>query len=222
MKKLPLSLVSLLSLVALAWSFPAHAQLDRGDFRFSLDTDVISVARVNIDPDGPAGDYDQTVFGLGPSQLGASHVTQPASPVGLGFGYVLHPKFVLGMRLGLGFDVVDRENASDARMLGVSLMPTLTIVPVGRTAKLFISVAPLLQVNRVKVDEYVNRWLQGGFSLGIGCLIFPVSAASADLGFHFEGRFGNNRVENDDDNGDTRADIADLRGVVRLGLSLWR
>lgn len=218
MKKLPLWLVPL---VALVWSFPAHAQLGRGDFRFSLDTDVISVARVTVDPDGPGGDAEYTVFGLGPSQLGASHITQPASPVGLGFGYVLHPKFVLGLRLGFGFDVIDRENAPDTRLLGVSLMPTLTIVPVGRSAKLFIALAPLFQVNRVKRGDFVDRWLQGGFSLGIGALIFPVSAASADLGFHFEGRFGNNRVENDDD-GDTRADIADLRGVVRLGLSLWR
>lgn len=209
-------------LAIVAWSLPAQAQLNRGDFRFTLDTDVISVANVRIDPDGPADDYDQMVFGVGPTQLGASHATQPMSPVALGFGWVLRPKIVLGARLGFGFDVVSPDgDAPNRKILAFSLMPNLTFVPIGRKAKLFIQLSPLLQVNRVKWGDRTDRWLQGGFSAGLGTLIFPTSAVSADLGFFFEGRFGNQRVEVNDDT-DTRAQVQDLRGVVRLGLSLWR
>jgi hypothetical protein len=219
MKKLAVGLWALASIV---WSLPAQAQLGRGDFRFSLDTDVISVGHVRIDPDGPGGEYDQTVFGIGPNQLGASRVTAPTSPVGLGLGYVLRPKLVLGLRLGFGFDVVSPENnGPDQRTLAVSLTPNLTIVPIGRAAKLFIALAPLFQANRYKAGGTKDRWLQGGFSVGIGALIFPTSAVSVDLGFFFEGRFGSQRVEVNG-NGNTVADVADLRGLVRLGLSLWR
>jgi hypothetical protein len=219
MKKLALGLWALASLV---WSLPAHAQLNRGDFRFSLDTDMISVGHVSIDPDGPAGEYDQTVFGIGPSELGASRVTAPTSPVGLGLGYVLRPKLVLGLRLGFGFDIVAPDNnGEDQKTLAVSLQPNLTIVPIGKATKLFIALAPLFQANRLKTGPRKERWLQGGFSVGIGALIFPTSAVSADLGFFFEGRFGNQHIELND-NGDTVADVADLRGIVRLGLSLWR
>jgi hypothetical protein len=210
------------ALCALAWTLPAQAQLSRGDFRFSLDTDVISIAHVTLDPDGAPGDAEYMVYGIGPNQLGASHLTQVASPLGLGLGYVLHPKFVLGIRTGLGFDVVDPDGGGDKeRILAVSLMPGLTIVPIGHKAKLFIALAPLFQVNRTKQDDQLSRWLQGGFSTGIGALIFPTSAVSADLGFFFEGRFGNQRVETNG-NADTTEHVTDLRGVVRLGLSLWR
>ena len=64
---------TLLCLFALACAFialPAQAQLGRGDFRLSLDTDVLSVAHISIDPDGPPEDRDVTVFGIGPNQLG--------------------------------------------------------------------------------------------------------------------------------------------------------
>lgn len=209
-------------LTSVVWSLPAQAQLSRGAFRFTLDTDVISVASVRIDPDGPADDYRQTVFGIGPNQLGASRVTQAASPVGLGLGWVLSPKIMLGVRLGLGFDVVSPENGgANEKILAFSLMPNLTFVPIGHKAKLFIQVSPLFQVNRDKQGSTTDRWLQGGFSAGLGTFIFPTSSVSADLGFFFEGRFGNQRVDVDD-NADTRAHVADLRGVVRFGLSLWR
>jgi hypothetical protein len=209
------------ALFAFAWSLPAEAQLNRGDFRFSLDTDVISIAHVEIDPDGTPGEAEYMVYGIGPSQLGASQVTQPASPLGLNLGYVLHPKFVLNFRLGLGYDVVAPEGGENTRLLAVSLQPGLTIVPLGRKAKLFIALAPLFQVNRTKTDDDLSRWLMGGFSTGIGTLIFPTSACSADLGFFFEGRFGNEKQESGDVSNTTQH-VADLRGVVRLGLSLWR
>ena len=212
----------LFPLAWLAFALPAHAQLGRGDFRLSLDTDVLGVAHVSIDPDGSGPDQDTTVFSLGPNQLGGSHVTLPATPLGLGFGWVLSPKILFGVRLGLGFDVIAPEGADENRkVLALSLMPGLTFVPIGRKAKLFIAVSPLFQVNRIKWDDYLLRWMQGGFSAGVGALIFPASSVSADIGFFFEGRFGNRHEEDDDVEADGQR-VADLRGVIRLGISLWR
>jgi hypothetical protein len=79
----------------------------------------------------------------------------------------------------------------------------------------------LFQVNRLKNDEYLLRWMQGGFSTGVGALIFAASSVSADIGFHFEGRFGARKEENDDVESDGLR-VRDFRGVIRFGLSLWR
>lgn len=219
----------LCALSSVMWTRPAEAQLRRGDFRLALDTDMISIAGVTVDPDGP-GKADTMVFGIGPNQLGQSRAAHlgldrgslATSPFGLGLHWTLSHKLQLGLRTGFGFDIYKPDGADDnLKVLALSLMPTLTIVPIGRKAKLFIALAPLLQVNRLKIDEYINRVLLGGFSTGIGALIFAGSAVSVDLGFFFEGRFGNERVELDD-NADTSAHIQVLQGVVRLGISLWR
>jgi hypothetical protein len=214
----------ILWLFPLAWlalAVPAHAQLGRGDFRLSLDTDVISVAHVTLDPDGSAPDSDTVVFGIGPNQLGGSHVTIPATPLGLGLGWVLSPKMLLGVRVGLGFDVISPDGGDNTRVLALSLQPGLTFVPIGHRAKLFVALSPLFQVNRIKNDGYLERWMQGGFSTGIGALIFPASPVSVDVGFFFEGRFGSRHQENADVEADGER-VSDLRGVIRLGISLWR
>lgn len=218
---------NLICLLALACAFialPAQAQLGRGDFRLSLDTDVLSVAHISIDPDGPVEDVDTTVFGVGPNQLGGSHATMVASPLGLGLGWVITPKLLIGARLGLGFDVISPDGGDDnnVKVLAMSLMPGLTWVPIGRKAKLFLDFRPLFQVNRAKTENRKERWIQGGFSTGIGALIFPASPVSVDLGFHFEGRFGGVQVEVDGRDIDDDARVRDLRGVVRLGISLWK
>lgn len=211
----------LFPLVCLAASTPARAQLGRGDFRLSLDTDVLGVAHVSLDPDGAGGDAEYTVFSLGPNQLGGSHVTIPATPLGLGFGWVLSPKILFGVRLGLGFDVMSPDGGENTKVLALALMPGLTFVPIGRKAKLYIDARPLFQVNRIKADEYVERWMHGGFSTGIGALIFAASSVSADIGFHFEGRFGARHEERNDVEADGLR-VRDFRGVIRFGLSLWR
>lgn len=213
--------IFLIATACCIWTSPAFAQLSRGEFRLSLDVDMISVAHVSLDPDGPGATDKQLVFGIGPNQLGGSRVTAgaPTSPVGFGFGWVLTPKIILGIRTGLGFDLIAPDgNAPNTKILVLSLMPGIEFVPIGHKAKLFIAARPIFQVNRTKQDDAKNRWLQGGFSMGIGTYIFPSSAVSADLGFFFEGRFGNHK--NDDDDVDEH--VADLRGLVRFGLSLWR
>lgn len=211
----------LFPLVWLAVALPARAQLGRGDFRLSLDTDLLGVAHVTLDPDGGGRDPQYTVFSVGPNQLGGSHVTMAATPLGLGLGWVLSPKILLGVRLGLGFDVISPDGGENRKVLALSLMPGLTFVPLGRKAKLYVDLRPLFQVNREKVDEYLLRWMQGGFSTGIGALIFAASSVSADIGFHFEGRFGARHLENNDVEEDGMR-VRDFRGVIRFGLSLWR
>lgn len=205
-----------MSCVAL-WATNAQAQLGRGDLRLSLDTDMLAVAKVDVDVD-PGGDTEATVISVGPNQLGGSRVVQDATPLGVGIGYTMTPKLVLGLRTGIGADFVDYEGSDDTiRMLAVSLMPGLTWVPLGHKAKLFIAMSALFQVDRIKQDENKDRVMLGGFSTGIGTLIFPTSRFSVDLGFFFEGRFGGREYEPERDDEDVR----DLRGVVRLGFSLW-
>jgi hypothetical protein len=195
---------------------PAEAQLSRGNLRLTIDADVLSVAGVEQDPEGP-GESDTTVFGLGPNQHGGSEISGRPTPFGLGVGYVLQPKLILGLRFGLGLDVVSPDGSdNNTRKLGLSLMPNLTFVPVGKRAKLFLQAAPIFQVSRDKNDNAKERTILGGVGLGIGTFIFITNALSVDLGFHFEGRFGGR-----EDSAGRDTDIKDLRGVVRLGVSLW-
>jgi hypothetical protein len=210
-------LAALAFALCLAVSPRAEAQLQQGALRFSLDTDFFTAGGVRFERDG--ADSDVTVFGFGPNHLGNTAPTgYPMALTGLGFGYALRSQWVLGLRTGLAFDVYDGEGASDkTRVLGLSLMPGVTWLPIGRDVKLFVNGSPILQVNRQKQGDASERLLLGGFSFGVGALIFPVSAFSFDAGFHFEGRFGN-----DEDDNDNRQHIRDLRGVIRLGVSLWR
>ena len=199
---------------------PAEAQLNRGDFRFSIDVDMLSMAAIEVEPE-VGGEFEQTVFGIGWNQVGGARLTNSApTPLGLGLGWVLSPKIVLGARLGFGLDVVDGDGDDNStRILGLSLMPGLTFVPIGHKAKLFLQASPIFQVTRLKQDERNERVLLGGFGLGIGTLIFVTNSLSVDLGFHFEGRFGGSEIERGGI--DVEADVRDLRGVVRLGISLW-
>ena len=191
---------------------PAQAQLSRGNLRLSVDADMFSVAGVHVD-----GQPHGTVVGLGPNELGGGRYYSGPTPVGLGVGYVLQPKLILGLRAGLGYDVVAPSGApNNTRILGLSLMPGVTFVPFGERAKLFISFAPIFQVGRAKTLNTRDRTMLGGFGLGVGTFIFVTNALSVDLGFNFEGRFGGAET-----NGMNHRDITDLRGLIRLGVSLW-
>lgn len=191
---------------------PAQAQLSRGNLRLSIDADMFSVAGVHFD-----GQSHRTVVGLGPNELGGGRIYSAPTPVGLGVGYVLQPKLILGLRFGLGYDVVAPSGAANnTRILGLSLMPGITFVPLGDRTKLFISAAPIFQVSRAKTLNERDRTMLGGFGLGVGTFIFVTNALSVDLGFNFEARFGGFEV-----NGNNHRDISDLRGLLRLGVSLW-
>jgi hypothetical protein len=201
------------------FSARAEAQLSSGQLRISVDGDVLSIAGVERDPEGPGGESEIMVVGFGPNHVGGALFSAAPTPIGIGVDYVLQPRLMLGVRAALGFDVVSPDgNADNTRVLGLSLMPRVTFVPLGNNrAKMFVSGSPILQVDRAKTDDFKERTLLGGFGLGIGALIFFRDRLSADVGFHFEGRFGNYDRENDPD-----VHVRDLRGVIRVGLSFWR
>jgi hypothetical protein len=213
--------ISILVALALAlWTAGAQAQLDRGAWRFSIDGDMLSIGGVKTDPDGPGGESKAMVVGFGPNQLGNARLSGLPTPIGLGVGYVLTPKLVLGVRTSLGFDVVSPDGGDNTRHLNLALMPGITFVPLGHKAKLAINGSPIFQVSRQKSDnDPTTRTLLGGFAFGIGTLIFVHNRLSADIGFNFEGRFGNFDNDARDDND---VHIRDLRGVVRVGVSFWR
>src|ERR1700712_4365227 len=169
-----------------------EAQLSRGNLRLSIDADMFSVAGVRL------GNNKDTVVGFGPNQLGGSRLSGGPTPLGLGVGYVLQPKLLVGARFGLGYDVVAPNGpGNNTRYLNLSIMPEIRFVPLGERAKLFIALAPIFQVSRARTDPRTDRTILGGFSVGVGTFIFVTNALSVDLGFFFEGRFGNQRREND-------------------------
>lgn len=213
----PLLLAFLCAMSALV-AASAEAQIRRGDLRLSLDTDMLSIAFVEVENDPGPGEAEYTIFGLGPNQFGGSHAYFGATPLGFGVGYAISGRTILGLRSGLGYDVIDHGGNDNIRVLALSLQPGITFVPIGKRAKLFLSLAGLFQVNRSKHDADNYRVLLGGFSGGIGTLIFPSNRFSADLGFFFEGRFGGIEVDPGDNEND---DVRDLRLLVRLGFSLW-
>lgn len=213
-------LVALLLGCAL-WSGRAEAQLNRGTMRFSIDGDILSIGGVKLDYPGPA-ESKATVVGFGPNQIGNARVHGAGpTPLGIGFGYVLTPKLLLGLRGALGYDVIAPDGArNNTRALAISLMPGITFVPLGRKAKLAINAAPIFQVDRAKREgDPKARTLLGGFALGAGALIFVHNKLSADIGLQFEGRFGN---RDDNDTNDDDEHVRDLRGLIRLGVSFWR
>ena len=211
-------MVALWAALWLSFVVPAEAQLPVGSLRLTLDADVISFASVRAGP-GP-----NRIVSLGPNQHGGSLVSGGPTPVGVSVGYVVAPKLLLGLRVSLGYDRTKGDDygpgpLADAHYLDVTLMPELTFVPYGQRSKLFLSVAPLYQISRISTSTDGRRHIQqGGFGLGVGSFFFVGDAVSADLGFHFEGRFGNSQFNGDDSHG---IPIQDLRALVRLGLSLW-
>lgn len=199
----------------------AEAQVARKVLRFSIETDILSMAGIELKGEN-GNERDLNTYGIGPNQYGGLTAQLGAriapTPLAFGFAYGLSSKVLLGLRTGLGVDIIAPDGAEDnTRVLGLSLMPGLTFVPFGQRAKMFLAVSPIFQYGRVKVDEDKTHTLLGGFAFGLGTLVFVARQVSIDIGFHFEGRFGNYE---DFDGGDT--EVRDLRGLVRLGLSLWK
>jgi hypothetical protein len=216
MKKITFTLE--LVLLASLFATRADAQLNSGDVRLSLDTDVVGVAWVKTSPRSGGEDSKTVVGSVGPSQFGASQVGLPATPLGLGVGYVLRPKWLLGARAGLGFDVVSVDGHEDKRTyIAWTFMPGITYVPFGDRAKLFVNFSPLLEFVREKQGSSQALRFGGCYSTGAGAFFFMSPAASLDVGFFFEGRF----PDIDEKPSGAKTDVSDLRWLVRLGISLW-
>jgi hypothetical protein len=194
------------------------AQVNQGGYRLWIDADLFSVGGVRMDPGGPAPISKTTVIGVGPNQVGNSRVYIPMTPLGVGFAYVVRPKWLLGARAGFGYDRVAPKGGDDTHYVSFSLMPELTFVPVGRDAKLFVKFSPIMQYSLEKRAPVKNSIFMGCFSLGVGAFLFTSRTSSVDLGAYFEGRFGNLKREP----GGQSIDVNDYRGLIRAGVSLWR
>jgi hypothetical protein len=195
----------------------AAAHVNEGGYRLWIDADLFSVGGVRMDPGGNQPIAKTTVIGLGPNQLGSSRVVMPLTPVGVGFAYVLRPKWLLGTRTGFGYDRVAPQGGNDVHYVSFSLMPELTFVPVGRETKLFVKFSPVLQYSLEKSGPSKSNIFMGCFSVGAGTFLFTSHTSSVDLGAYFEGRFGDLK----DEPGGDSVDVNDLRGVLRAGVSLW-
>jgi hypothetical protein len=210
-----------LSLASLMFASSGSAQLKPRTGRFSLDAELLSAGRVHIDPEGGGRETNTTVIGVGANQLGSSRAYLPSTPIGLGAGYVFDEKWILGLRLGFGYDWISPEEGPNERVIAVSAVPKLTWVPSGdEEAKFFVDLGPLVQYNRIKTGGNEQSVLTGGFEAGVGTLRFFGPFASLDLGAYFQGRFGKWDVNGSDPDEDD-VNIRDLRGVIRLGGSLW-
>jgi hypothetical protein len=194
----------------------AHAQPGDHEVRLFVDTNVVSAGVVRATPSGGSTDRT-TVIGVGPNNLGSSRAVLPAAPLGLGFAYVLRPKWLVGARTGFGFDRVESDAAGDRKDVTFSLMPELTMVPLGEQTKLFAKFSPVFEILRSKQGSSTQQIYMGCFSVGLGAFIFTAPTSSIDVGAYFEGRFGDLKLEPDG----LGTDIDDLRGVLRLGISLW-
>ena len=193
------------------------AQLTQGALRLAVDADILSVAWTKLVPPSGAA-RKQTTVGIGPNQLGASEVALPSAPLGVGVGYALRPKLLLGVRVGFGYDHVSgADGIPAASYLTWTFMPGITYVPFGERAKAYFNFSPLLEFTRRKQDEEQQVRFGGCYSLGGGTLVFLTPGSSIDLGLYFEGRF-----PDIDSKPSSKTGLSDLRWLLRAGLSLWR
>ena len=198
----------------------ANAQLRSGTWRGFLDVDVFNAGLVQENPKGSTPKENFTVVGFGPNQLGSSRAVIGTPPIGLGFGYVLKPRWMLGLRSGLGYDRVSNPDVANVKVFALSLMPEVTFIPLGAKAKLFAKFSPILQYDQIKVGDSRTHIFMGCFSIGMGTMIFVTESSSVDIGAYFEGRFG--KLKPSPVTGSSYTDVNDFRGVLRLGLSFWR
>ncbi|MFM2417895.1 MAG: hypothetical protein RL385_2618 [Pseudomonadota bacterium] len=200
------------------WTRPASAQMARGAVRYALDVDVLSAGAVWAKPHGER-DVTTRVVSVGPNQLGNSQVVLPNTPVGIAFDYVVRPKWLIGVRTALGYDHRSRDDSPNERALSLSFMPALSFVPRGGPIRPFVKFSPIAQYSQRKQGSAREHIFMGCFSIGGGAFLFSGPSISVDAGAYFEGRFGKLKVA---DGPGQNAEIDDLRGVVRVGLSLWK
>ena len=192
----------------------ASAQLRDKSLRLFVDADMASVGFTKVMPDGEAVRRHVTV-GIGPSQFGASELGLVTPTIGVGVGYALRSRWLLGLRAGFGYDHVSAAGSEPASTyLTWTFMPGISYVPY-RT--LFVVFSPLLEYTRRERADARQTRFGGCFSVGAGSFLFLAPHASIDVGLYFEGRF-----PDIDEHPKQRTEITDLRWLVRAGVSLWR
>lgn len=196
----------------------AHAQLTERELRLWVDTDLLAVAWVKDNPSTPGPIEKNTVFSVGPNQLGAYRLGPATTPLGVGVGYVLRSKWLIGARVGFGYDLVSPKDGQDIAYLAWSFMPGVWFVPGGDQAKWYLNFSPLLDYVRQKQGDARDTRFGGCFAVGAGSFVFLSPRASLDVGFFFEAHF----IDIDTRPTAEKRDISDLRWLIRVGASLWR
>jgi len=184
----------------------AEAQPSRGDFRFSLDLEVLGIAGVSYELENSDQEGDTTLFTVG----------NAVTPAYFGFGWALSQRALLGARLGFGFQ---KDSDADAKATTFSLAPHVTFLPMGDETKLFLELGPILRITHQEAGRTETTGVSGGGGLALGAIVFTSRNASLDVGFFFDATWGEVSSELWVFEGDVDARV--LRGGVRLGLSLW-
>lgn len=189
----------------------ARANPSRGEMRFSLDTDLLGIAGVDVKGNGRRGDEETSVFTVGTA----------VAPVSLGFGWALSEHTLFGGRVGFGFQKNNPEYAPSIRLATFSLTPHFTFLPMGDDTKLYIEVGPILRIQHWQAGRADETSLAGGAGAALGLLVFTSHNASIDIGFFFDATFGEVTRDlgwfGEPEDRDARV----LRGGVRLGVSIW-
>jgi hypothetical protein len=208
----------------------ALAQVQSGDARLFMDTDVFSYERTTIESVGKKEIDSQ--FNLGPG-ASATDGTLPGY-VGLGLGYVFHPRLIGSLHFSYGRHQEIRElsekgalqpHVRDPDVGSLMMRPELEI-PLNPKNRIMFAALVGFDLRYVRVqkssgaaDQHVKRSLVGyGPVAGIVTHLFLVKHASLDVGAIAAIDFIDTRGD------DANANAVNYRNVslsVQLGFSLW-
>jgi len=214
----------------------AHAQVQQGSFKLSVDTDVFnfaSITRENKDLDVKATTR-LTSFGPGGSAL----TSQLPGFVGLALGYVANPHVVPQMHLAFTYGTGEQELESGSNSRTDDL-PTLTSLLLRPELEIpFNPDSSVVGYGLVGFDyRHIGQSQNGedgdpdtststnafGPALGVGLHLF-VGTASIDLAAQYSYLIVKQKVEIDGEEDRNNDDLDMSASILSLtaGLSLWR
>lgn len=169
----------------------ANAQTQAGQFRVSLDTELLGFGKGEIDPDGRNNDidYDAVTFGLG------------MAGTGIGFGYTVIDNLLIGGRLSLGLEGLDRYQIDgDGFIWSVMFYAEYIFLP--GMFRPFVTAT--LGFGGIKTDDLIDCWwwsMTGGIGGGLHIFLIPNVSLDATLLIKMGGGTGEfeNNVINDID-----------------------
>ncbi len=202
----------------------AKAEVHQGDLRLTLDTPLLTVGRVKADRSDKVN-----YVGFGPGAIGGEALlSAPTSFVGLGFGYSFSDHVSAGGRVGFGYTTLsgDDDEGDSYNLWNFDLEPELRFFPVpNHDSAFFLSIAPVISFAGTGSDGYEESQLLYGGSVAIGESFFVAESVSFDISIGGQLRTGTVEASYDDefdDLGSDEADVTDIRGIVRIGISHWR
>ncbi len=211
----------------------AQAQVEQGDFKLSIDTDVFNHSSLLAENDGieASATTRNTSFGPGGSAL----ATGLPGYVGFGFGYVIHPRLVPQLHFAFAFlsgetefeGEGESESFEEPTETSLMLRPELEIVfnpdggAVGYGLVGFdyrrLSQEEDGQDGEPDSSDSLNAY---GPTLGLGVHIFA-GRASVDLAAHYSYLIVKVASEYDGESEDNDNDLSAHVFSLTAGLSLW-